>query len=64
MNSLSQDVKDRFQAKFKSPPAQNLECVEENVDDTNIFIICKRHCVITNSKKKSICYYYFDLFNR
>lgn len=54
MSSSSQAMKDRFQAQFKPPPAQNLERVEENVHNADPFVTRKHRCTITDSEKKSI----------
>lgn len=51
MSSSSQAMKDRFQAQFKPPPAQNLERVEENVHNADPFVTRKHRCTITDSEK-------------
>lgn len=64
MSSSSQVIKDRFQAQLESLLARSLEGIEENVYNADILIIRKCYCVIPDCKKKSICDYYFNIFNR
>ena len=63
MSSVSEVVKNQFQAQFNLVLLQSLKTVENNTKGIEPLVICKRRQAITDAEKKIVQDYYFDLRN-